>query len=111
MNTNKVFPSMNRGVIGQTAAVDFNQIVTPGVYYFIRGNYTHSNTPPESTGGILRVYGGSSYSVQEYSNYGRTSYSRIKWGETWYDWQRIDNFGYNTLANLATALKPLLGLS
>ena len=30
---------------------------------------------------------------------------------TWTNWQRIDNFGYNSLAELATALKPLLGLS
>ena len=27
------------------------------------------------------------------------------------DWQRIDNFGYNTLEELASALKPKLGLS
>lgn len=26
-------------------------------------------------------------------------------------WRRMDNFGYNTLEGLATALKPLLGLS
>ena len=30
---------------------------------------------------------------------------------SWQSWQRLDNFGYNTLDDLATALKPLLGLS
>ena len=28
----------------------------------------------------------------------------------WTPWYRIDNFGYNTLEELAAALKPLLGL-
>ena len=32
-------------------------------------------------------------------------------GKSWQSWQRLDNFGYNTLAELANALKPLLGLS
>ena len=29
---------------------------------------------------------------------------------TWNNWQRIDNFGYNSLEELAAALKPKLGL-
>ena len=38
-------------------------------------------------------------------------YFRKCYGGTWQPWQRIDNFGYNSLEELASALKPLLGLS
>ena len=99
---------MYRGVIGRTSAVDFNDMTNNGMYVFINGGHQNKNEPPLSSGGLLRVYGFGDYRVQEYSNYGTNSYSRIKWGTTWYDWQRIDNFGYDTLDELAAALKPLM---
>ena len=35
---------------------------------------------------------------------------RAKSNSGWSPWQRLDNFGYNTLEELASALKPILGL-
>lgn len=47
--------------------------------------------------------------VQLASMANRTMYVRFKWNSTaWAPWQRIDNFGYNSLAELAAALKPLM---
>ena len=45
-------------------------------------------------------------------NINRGIYTRFKEGQNdWTDWVRADNFGYNTLEELASALKPKLGLS
>ena len=51
------------------------------------------------------------YSQIYYASDSRGVYSRFKQGDNnWESWQRLDNFGYNTLEELAAALKPLLGL-
>lgn len=47
-------------------------------------------------------------SLQEYEK--SYTYYRAYWDGAWRDWARLDNFGYNTLEELAAALKPLLGL-
>lgn len=44
------------------------------------------------------------------SNQGSVLFRSKRYG-TWTSPTRIDNFGYNTLEELASALKPLLGLS
>ena len=45
-----------------------------------------------------------------YSEDRKASYIRDRWGSNWRPWIRQDNFGCNTLDELAVALKPKLGL-
>ena len=91
--------------------VDVNEIKTPKVFT-TRGNAT--NTPNDSNWWIIEVTQGIRHNttvvvqkaVQFYnpSNYYVRTYS----GDRWNDWMLCGNFGYNTLEELAAALKPLM---
>ena len=62
--------------------------------------------------GTMLVLESNQYVTQTCYVSGKTFYRRYDKNMKAFDsWQVIDNFGYNTLADLATALKPLLGLS
>ena len=94
--------------------VDFDN-ETNNISFFARNN--SSNSPDDSKWWYVEV---SNY-VREDNRYisqkatGASSnimYIRNKQSNgAWSFWARLDNFGYNSLAELATALKPLLGLS
>lgn len=105
MNTNKQFPFMNRDEYIRNA----NERIIDGYY---KGNEENINTPESYTYGVLIVFSTSIYVVQQYILQGTYCYQRISVdrGSSWRNWTRIDNFGYNTLEELAAALKPLLGL-
>ena len=95
------------------ANTDLNETTQVGVYRLAGTSYT--NSPSSILYGILMVLRDStSYGVQIcFNNYKGETYVRgfVFADGTFYDWIRIDNFGYNTLSDLANALKPLLGLS
>ena len=93
--------------------------------YKYNGNLTDADTATET--GVYRIYGKInnaplSYGVLSVDNTGTyiqqiasasgidnpTVYLRTRNSDTWSAWQRIDNFGYNTLEDLAAALKPLM---
>lgn len=88
--------------LGQTE--DLDSITKSGFGYFTgtpNGFFTNVQHPTAS-----------GYKIQTRSNDDGTVLEyRTKNGTSWSAWSRIDNFGYNSLAELATALKPLLGLS
>ena len=105
-----------KGVVNSDWAdnVDVNEIKIPKIFT-TRGNAT--NTPNDSNWWILEVTQGLRYNttvvVQKAVQFDNPSnyYVRTCAGNTWTDWALCGNFGYNTLEGLATALKPLLGLS
>ena len=93
--------------------------------YKNNGDLTDADTATET--GVYRIYGKVnsaplSYGVLSVDNTGTyiqqiasTSgvdkpfvYLRSRNRESWSDWSRIDNFGYDTLEDLAAALKPLM---
>lgn len=81
-----------------------------GVYRIVSlENYQELNYPANNGYIVNQYIGGSGYQLFFYADT-TVVYYRHKWNR-WSDWIRIDNFGYRTLADLATALKPLLGLS
>lgn len=87
--------------LGQTE--DLDSITKSGFGYFTgtpNGFFTNVQHPTAS-----------GYKIQTRSNDNGTVLEyRTKNGTSWSAWSRIDNFGYNTLEELAAALKPLLGL-
>lgn len=91
-------PIRNFDEVTEAVMVGFNAESDPEV----------SNHPCEV--GTLIVFPSSNkkYGVVQVvtSNTGQT-YARSRWG-SWAPWQRLDNFGYNTLEELAAALKPLM---
>ena len=109
MGSNNLFPYMFQG----EANSDLNEVTETGFYRLANTNFT--NSPASALYGILIVHRDkTAYMSQIFisSNHGelwvRGGYFNSKSYPPWY---RAENFGYNTLADLATALKPLLGLS
>lgn len=99
-----------------------NNIVERGVYYVSISGGKNTDMPDDVYWGILTVtqtswgqYRTISQYLQSNDNrhYTRSSYSAtsVYPTECTTPWQRIDNFGCNTLEELAAALKPKLGLS
>ena len=96
-----------------------NNIVKRGVYYVSISSGKNTDMPDDVYWGILTVtqtswgqYKTISQHLQSSDNrhYTRSVYSATNVYPTEFTtpWQRIDNFGYNTLEELAAALKPLL---
>ena len=93
---------INYGSIGN----DANYLTTTGDY--LVSNVT-ANIPIEKWGTIKVSGNGFDLSQMFISINGGETFIRSKANGTEFcSWQRIDNFGYNTLEELATALKPLL---
>ena len=79
---------------------DANDRVNVGTY----SAYLSQNIP--SNGGVLVVRKAGNYITQFYYDaQSGGSYTRTKWGsDAWKNWQRSDNFGCTTLAELKAAL-------
>ena len=88
---------------------DYNEATNPGTYR-IQGKLDSGNNPPfvALNYGILTVDKSDGVIMQTARNLANETYSRFYSDNVWKPWQRIDNFGYSTLAELAEALKPLL---
>ena len=87
-----------------TEGVDANTLSTGAILC----GYNCSNVPDDFC--IITTMGTGDRVQFAISTQNSTTYVRSYSG-TWKPWSRCDNFGYNTLADLATALKPLLELS
>lgn len=90
--------------------VDVDTVLTEGKWSFVSGqNY---NLPIDY--GVLHcleVGGGYPfmqivYPRASYEGFWLRTYSQES--RKWNNWRRLDNFGYNTLEELAAALKPLI---
>lgn len=106
MGTNKMFPFMYKNQSDN----DLNKMLNEGYYRLAGSSYT--NSPSSSMYGLLMVIrDNQSYGTQIcFNSYKGETYIRgFAYNDgTFYEWQRIDNFGYNTLEELAAALKPLM---
>ena len=105
------------GFLGQLNEGDLNDIESNGYAYFAAKNVANSPSE-ESNWHILRVnalkdgYGKNTMVYQEVSTPSSKLYLRFKaaQGLDWSAWQRIDNFGYNTLAELSSGVAEQMGL-
>lgn len=80
----------------------YDEVVSSGIY-------TVSDSVSVSPkNGVLVVNASSAVVCQTFYEQNGVNQSRLRWYGNWTDWQRIDNFGYNTLEELAAALKPLM---
>jgi hypothetical protein len=107
MNTNKLFPFMGLGKIAD--GTDMNTIKTPGFYHI--GSYVTNG--PEFNWSCVCVFKTHiitqiAFGLSDKGVSYRTCEDVVS--PNWSPWQRIDNFGCNTLNELAAALKPELGL-
>lgn len=105
MSTNKIAPFgfYNNGQTTDNA----NNLNKLGLYRIVSlENYQELNYPANNGYIVNQFVSGSGYQLFFYADTA-TVYYRHKWNR-WSDWIRIDNFGYNTLEELAAALKPLL---
>ena len=86
---------------------DYDNTIESG-YYPVRGT---SSGNVKNDYGLLVIYKGFSDNIVQIK-YSLNMFSgvikRVKLASGWSDWFRIDNFGYNSLAELAAALKPLM---
>ena len=98
-------PVGNKGDI-----VDANNCITSGIY---RGRANNLNTPEAY--GVLVVYSSSGYIVQNFYYTNGAMYTRYSTNSSpWSSWQRADNFGCNTLAELSEGVaekEPLNGVN
>ena len=121
MGTDKLFPYNFISTIGTYGSIkDFNNATETG-WYRVSGTANESgvtilNKPSEGGYGFMEVrkYGTDSSAsiVQIFHGVFNNQAVMVRHyssGE-WTAWSRTDNFGYNTLDELAAALKPLLGL-
>ena len=73
-----------------------------------------TNLPKGHTVGFLEVMWSpatsAKFQIFQPTNRNTERYMRYSDGGTYTAWSRLDNFGCNTLEELASALKPLLGL-
>ena len=102
MDTNRLFPFMYKGQIS-----DLNNVIESG--YYITG-FNSANSPSYycsvmviNTGVYITQY--AKELTAKGKLYVRTGNADVK---NWSGWDRIDNFGYNKLEELAAALKPLM---
>ena len=94
-----------RGVI-----TDANSATEAGIYKVDRNG---SNVPSEvaSVANYITVEPtdvGYFQTLRPYDNSKNSAYYRHIYGSTFGEWQRLDNFGYNTLADLATGVTGLI---
>ena len=109
MNTQKEFPYMYIGIVGTYGQIkDFNQVKTSGFYKVSGFDSSISNTPSGNGYGTLEAIDAGDYILQRYISRNKEIFVRHNMNDAWYPWQRIDNFGCNSLGELAAALKPLM---
>ena len=117
-----IFLSVVAGMMGNPMGTkgiisgDLND-VSNGIYTVHNIIEPVTNAPEGEVVGILTCFDspdsgmGGNPKYQTFSTFAdfvHRIYSRSKWSVNWSPWQRIDNFGCNSLEELATALKPLL---
>ena len=105
-------PVGSKGIIRD---VDLNELINNGIYTCytsISDFQTNLHYPAEQRYWLVTVETDQTWKKQTATYLTGATFVRFKDGEyDWSSWKRIDNFGHNTLAELAEALKPLLGLS
>ena len=91
MNSLKLFPFMRRGILEQNT--DFNNITESGIYtYTSLASFTNS---PDNDYGILLVFNGSGYLIQEARQVVNTLIIKYRAGVVvdgnfqWTDWKQI----------------------
>ena len=101
MGSNKLFPFMYKGI----ANSDLNNVTEPGSYRL--GGDSFKNGPAATIYGSLVVFK-DSYSYCTQVLYDLSKNIPIAWTRlgaytqnSWTPWQRLDNFGYNSLKELA----------
>lgn len=125
---------MSDGSIGQIAKADLVSVVAGVIGSYNYKGFYDSNLDNLKVQGFYNLTENVTNVPSEYSGYKNASFvlvfmysdtqgqqtflgrqgsvfHRTLYNGNWSAWSRIDNFGYNTLADLATALKPLLELS
>lgn len=97
------------GVLNKSKGVisDCNSATTSGFY---TTNTETLNQPNGGTFGVLNVIAVGAYIIQEYNSISSNRIQAFRVGSTTSmpAWQRADNFGCNSLEELAAALKPLM---
>ena len=105
MSTNKIAPFgfYNNGQTTDNA----NNLNKLGLYRIVSlENYQELNYPANNGYIVNQFVSGSGYQLFFYADT-TTVYYRHKWNR-WSDWIRIDNFGYNSLAELSAGVSPYL---
>ena len=95
MNTDNLYPFMYHGALGSLSEAD---AITKDGWWSVNG--TSINSPLSDWGTIVAYRGGMFQEFRPANNY-NAIFVRVKLSSGWRAWQRIDNFGYNTLADLA----------
>jgi hypothetical protein len=92
MNNLNLFPFMRRGILGQNT--DFNNITESGIYtYTSLASFTNS---PDNDYGILLVFNGSGYLIQEAIQVVNNLIIKYRSGVVvdgkfqWHDWKQIE---------------------
>lgn len=97
--------------MGKSRIDDCDKATTTG-YYVVNSSLGLENAPNDRIWGNMAVFKSGDYLTQVIYSSGDSVtriYSRMLIsGTTWTPWIRLDNFGYNSLAELAAALKPLM---
>lgn len=96
---------------------DLDTLRTAGIYTFSSASDIKVGLPPMSDKSLMMLVTVTSYTgtakTLEYMQTaicGGVTYCREFYSKSWKDWKNLSNFGYNTLDELAAALKPKLGL-
>ena len=85
------------------STIDLNDFTTDGIYKSGYAFNNYVNAPSDAIYGIMTVSMSDAYISQTiFDGYGKV-FNRIYTG-TWSSWQRLDNFGCNTPADLASLL-------
>lgn len=106
MNTQQEFPYMYIGIVGIYGQIkDLNQVKTSGFYKVAGFDSSISNTPSGNGYGTLEAIDTGGYILQRYISRNKEIFVRHNMNDVWYPWQRIDNFGYNTLAELSAGVE------
>lgn len=101
-------PISHKGVLSN---VDIDSVTETGVYL----SQGVTNRPMDGVWSIFEVYRVNNNVCQRFNAIGLKSESTVRTGTisggsvTWNNWSRIDNFGYNTLADLATGVAGVMG--
>lgn len=103
MNTSKLFPFMS---MSQAPSGDLNNIQTPGTYYLSSmGDYTNN---PGFGWGLLVVFK-TLYTTQiAIQSTSQQVVLRTYDGTNWSSWVHLDNFGFNSLADLAAGVEGVI---
>lgn len=102
MRVAKSYPFMSRGGLSSLSEADD---ITKDGWWIVTG--TTSTVPLSDWGTVISYRDGM---VQEFhpTNNHSMMFIRVRLSTGWRPWQRLDNFGCNTLEELASALKPLM---